>query len=758
MFYYKKILFCILIIASFLCVGAGEYELEEYAFFADTYEEAESIASGRGGELISFCQGIGVLRRKDGEKLQMNAELQGVKLYPDEVFTVDLMEGEQNQREQWHLNVLEAETVWKTSTGKGVTVAVIDSGIDNRHEDLKTGIVYSDTTIPESEYGTGKRFDAAYQGPEDYFGHGTHVAGIIGARNNGIGCTGIAPDCNLISVKALEKQGTTGKGKTSWVASAIRLAIEQGADIINLSLGGSSVKNEMLYTVIKEAWQKNIPVICAAGNISGKQMIFYPGAYDETIAVSALKQMGDSVTFASSYSNYGDWIDISAPGSSIISTIPGGYGTKTGTSMACPVVAGGVALLLEKKSDLSVEEISSFIYSSATDLGDAGKDDQYGYGAINLKQMLFSFENEYMIPQPVIPYEDGSKIRKGTMISINTPERAQKVVYTTDGTEPGADSPVYPSEGIVFGEEQDKITINSRCVMEDGTLGKNVSVTYVFVDCDRFLKKKQGEQKEEFPDYGNYIDEKTGYPYKRYELKVNAGEELEFKIKNNEFSSVLYLYDSLEMKHQIAEGKEKENKNSVLTWKNESNKSKKVYAVIMVADSGKDLGELSYEIAWKVMGKNNSESSGQEVSSQEEDVTEKKAETGESTSEHQNREEKEISEKKQNMENELANQSKIAEEDSSKEEEPVYEEDWLYAMEPEEISVSGNDTISDNMTGENTIGESQKDSVENREEDLWKKLKSDILIIVCFGVFVEIFVIIWYRKRKKKDDRTKSKE
>lgn len=753
----KKIIFFILIITSWFCIAAGEVEMQEYAFFANSYEQAQEIALSQGGELISFSYGIGVVSLRKDINVKAVAGEQGVKLYPDEIFTVDI-ETEAEQPKQWHLEVLQAEELWEKATGKGIKVAVIDSGIDRNHEDLAEGIIYAGTTIPETEYGVGNRFDAAYKGAEDYFGHGTHVAGIIGARKNGVGCTGIAPDCKLISVKALEKQGSTGKGKTSWVASGIRMAIEQGADIINLSLGGSSVKNELLHTVIKEAYEKNIIVTCAAGNIKGTPTVFYPGAYEEVIAVSAVKAAGDYVDFASSYSNYGDWIDISAPGTSLVSSIPGGYGTKSGTSMACPVISGAVALLLEEKKDLTVEEVWNLLYSTATDLGDVGRDDYYGAGVVNLKQMLQSFEEQYVNGRPVFVYESGSKIRKGAPVYIKVPSGVSKVIYTLDGTVPEGNSLIYSEEGITFPKEMETVTINSRCVGNDGTLGEVVSATYTFIDCNSVLGAK-GERQEEFPDYGSYKEEESNYPYKYYELELKTKEEIKFCLEKNDFGGIVRLYESLDMNKLLAEGKEQQDGTHLLKWKNNNTTSKKVYIMIMITDVSRNPGDVSYRFDWQVKKAVSGENS--ENNTSENEVTSEIEESNTQEEIRKEREENSI-QKEEDIKKEEKQNSKKAENETKEgleeEETIVYEEDWLYTMGEETVSqneVKEMDAVSQNHIEKEENGEK---NLENTSQDEWKKMTGNLFIIVGIGLLLEILVILWHINKKKKDQREESKK
>lgn len=412
---------CVLIIAGcYSRLVKADFE-EQFLFFADNEEAAKQMAEEYNAELLHFCSGVAVIRFQNNETpleegsctYSSNERKEGLpKLFPDITYTwempVDEVTSNDSERdsgdsllEQWHLEILNMEEAWKESTGKNITIAVVDSGVDSTHEDLNGALKDVLSTVPEESYGSGKWFPEEYKDNEDHIGHGTHVIGLIAARNNAFGCTGVAYDSSVISIKALENANNIGKGKSSWVASAILSAIEKDVDVINLSLGGSINKDEALYEAVKKAVNHGIIVVCAAGNINNQQAkIFYPAAYDETIAVSALGKQGDSMQFAASYSNYGDFVDFSAPGTSLMSTIVGGYGRKSGTSMSCPVLTGAVALLLQMDreqgtGELTQSQVYNILKESVTDMGNPGWDEKYGYGALDINRMLYEYKKSY---------------------------------------------------------------------------------------------------------------------------------------------------------------------------------------------------------------------------------------------------------------------------------------------------------------------------------------------------------------------------
>lgn len=276
---------------------------------------------------------------------------------------------------QWALTTLNAETVWQTSTGSGVTVAVVDTGVYADHPDLGRseagGVVLSGADCTDSTAicsGTGR-----YDG----HGHGTHISGIIAARRgNGVGIAGLAPGARVLPVRVLTADGF---GTTSWVANGIRYAANHGADVINLSLGLTS-NSAAVSSAIDYARTRGVIVAAAAGNGGRQGDPSYPGALDAVIGVAATTS-GNQVA---SFSTRGDYVDVAAPGESVLSTLPpSDYASWSGTSMATPHVAAAVALMQEERPSLSADEAANALQATATDVGTVGRDVETGYGLIN---------------------------------------------------------------------------------------------------------------------------------------------------------------------------------------------------------------------------------------------------------------------------------------------------------------------------------------------------------------------------------------
>ncbi|VXB67857.1 S8 family serine peptidase [Aeromicrobium sp. 9AM] len=284
---------------------------------------------------------------------------------------------------QWALTRLGAETAWKTSTGRGVVVAVIDTGVKAVHVDLAGRVL------------AGRDFVAPGTSASDANGHGTHVAGIIAAiANNRRGVAGLAPNARILPVRVLDK---TGVGDTANVAKGIVWAVDRGAKVINLSLSSTS-PDTATRAAVAYAIAKNVVVVAAAGN-SGCGLLgsptSYPAAYDGVLGVGAITSGGA----VASFSSCGSWVDVVAPGSGILSTVPtspysalgcpANYCTLSGTSMAAPHAAAAAALEIAKLGSAARQAtVRSLIESTADDIVWSGRDVYSGNGVINPHRML----------------------------------------------------------------------------------------------------------------------------------------------------------------------------------------------------------------------------------------------------------------------------------------------------------------------------------------------------------------------------------
>lgn len=273
---------------------------------------------------------------------------------------------------QWNLPEIATETGWNVTKGsEDIVVAVLDTGVQLDHPDLQGRIV------------EGKNIVDPSNPPEDDVGHGTHVAGIIAAEvNNNEGVAGMTWFTKIMPIKVLD---STGSGSTYSVAEGIIWATDHGANVINMSLGNYA-EAEFLHDALRYAYDHGVVIIAATGN-DNTDRPGYPAAYAEVLAVSAT----DPDETRAEYSNYGDYIDVVAPGTSIPSTYPGSrYAALSGTSMACPHVAALASLIRAANPELTNEEVMDLLRRTARDLGESGKDIEFGYGQIDVKSALQS--------------------------------------------------------------------------------------------------------------------------------------------------------------------------------------------------------------------------------------------------------------------------------------------------------------------------------------------------------------------------------
>lgn len=267
-------------------------------------------------------------------------------------------------------DILNLRLAWNYTMGsKEIKIAILDSGVLSSHPE------FAGRLLP------GYDFVNNDADPNDDYGHGTHVTGIAAAgANNSIGMIGVCPLCSIIPVKVLDQynQGTWGG-----VAAGILFAVDAGANVINLSLGGTA-SSQPVEDAIRYAVQHNVLVVAAAGN--GRSNVpFYPAAMDEVVGVAATRN--DDTRW--SLSNYGSFVELSAPGYAVYSTYNNldnsyhGYNYMSGTSMAAPHVAGLAGLLFSQNPARSIAEVRTLMQSTAVDLGDPGRDDYFGYGRID---------------------------------------------------------------------------------------------------------------------------------------------------------------------------------------------------------------------------------------------------------------------------------------------------------------------------------------------------------------------------------------
>lgn len=309
------------------------------------------------GEVVEFAGG-----------LETDPTTEVVTVEADMPVAVEATATDPKRPQQWALNNVSFESAWETANGAGTTIAVVDTGVRATHEDLGS----------KTEAGADFVTPGGGTGCFDPHGHGTHVAGIASAStNNGKGVAGGSPGSHIMPVRVLDANGS---GWTSDVTAGIIWAADNGADVVNLSLGGSGYSSSMR-AAVQNAVSDGVVVTAASGNANSSTPS-YPGGFPEALTVASTT----SSNTRSGFSNYGPHVDVAAPGSGILST--GGaannaYVTMSGTSMATPYAAAAAAVVKSACPSASANDVVAALTATASDLGAAGFDNYFGHGLIN---------------------------------------------------------------------------------------------------------------------------------------------------------------------------------------------------------------------------------------------------------------------------------------------------------------------------------------------------------------------------------------
>jgi thermitase len=320
------------------------------------------------------------------------------------------------------LNLIEAPRAWDRVTAKrDVIVAVIDTGVDYTHPDLAGAVIKGPDVVNDDD------------DPMDDQGHGTHCAGTVGAAANGTGIVGVAHGASILAIKVLNSRGS---GNNVDIAAGIDAAVKGGAQVISLSLGGPA--SRATRDAIRAATEKGVLCVAAAGNENSKRPSF-PGAQAEALGVGS----SDARDRRSTFSNYGDTIDIAAPGTDIMSlAIGGGYRKLSGTSMATPHVAGAAAVLLSRQPDLGVARLRRILEASGDKV--SGFTETPSVKRLNLARALDLLDNPAVeIPGapagPDAPVEDGQPV----VAELKVAAKSTSAVLTWKTAAPARSSVAY---------------------------------------------------------------------------------------------------------------------------------------------------------------------------------------------------------------------------------------------------------------------------------------------------------------------------
>jgi subtilisin family serine protease len=351
---------------------------------------------------------------------------------PNYVFQMAAVPNDPKFYQQYYLQKIQAPAAWDKTTGSHtVIVAVIDSGIDSTHPDIAQNIWH------DSNGHAGYNFGDNNYDTSDSIGHGTHIAGVIGAvGNNNLGISGTNWSVQIMPVKVVGKNSLT---PSSTVAEAIMYATDHGANVINMSFGAPYIHSQVVTDAIEYAWSKNVILVASAGNkVVGICPIWFPANLPHVVAAGGTDQNDNHPD----YSCTGNELDITAPASNIISIDRGGGYTNgvsnTGTSYSAAVTSGSFALLLSTNPNMNNQEAVNRLEATADDLGTPGYDPLFGFGRINLARAVSSVPTTptpvpsilptptpvYFTPTPTQSYGTLSirtNVAPGVFVPIGTP-------------------------------------------------------------------------------------------------------------------------------------------------------------------------------------------------------------------------------------------------------------------------------------------------------------------------------------------------
>lgn len=437
-------------------VMASDTNTPEYdGYIMKLRDDAFILLSDDGPEQVAFCDGVYLIDDPNDARPYIES---GLVEYIEPNYILELLDdypNDPNYSEQWTLDAIEYPVLYKSGkNGAGVTVAVIDSGL---YAWTEGGQYYGQEDFASISISSKSRNflgqDAAEYYYRDQKGHGTFVASQVAAKaGNVVGISGVSDGVNLMILRCIAANSSktfpfdaaidSNSGSAALVASAIRYAADNGADVINLSLGSSNAGSGVtLGDALAYASGKGVILVAAAGN-AGSSAVYYPAGNESVIGVGSV----DKSLERSSFSQYNSSIDVTAPGGRVYganiysdgtgNALSAGYASGSGTSYAAPVISALAAIVKEYNEALDHDDFMSLLATTSTDKGAAGKDNYYGYGVANARALLAALDAEYSIEYILNDQNDSPATMPEGYASTYTLGRTQDVVLpipTRDG-------------------------------------------------------------------------------------------------------------------------------------------------------------------------------------------------------------------------------------------------------------------------------------------------------------------------------------
>ena len=432
----------------------GEYDAQSIILTHTTHKDAEALAEQMGAALritkdgsfatLTLPQGVTIMDIYSSEaylralpQMVTDFEVRASELSSEEVSERQPMPSKVTPTDKYYstqtyLDYLNLSTAWNKTKGKGITVAVIDTGIDTDHPEFSGRI--SEYSYNATEDKIVKDY-SDWSLVEDEQGHGTAVTGVIAASmNNSQGIVGIAPEVTVIAIKAECDENGIFK-RSSDLVFGLYYAIERDVSVVNMSFGTGI---NVFAQATQLAYDSDIICVAAAGN-DATSALCYPAADEHVIGVGALA--ADSWDLAE-YSNYGENVNMVAPGSTYTTLAGGTYGMMQGTSLSSPITTGAIALFMSQNKYATFDDVTEVLYASCYDLGALGCDWDYGYGALDVSALLLEERGTvtYEMLTDELENESGIFIRNHTLQSLPEPERLYAIFdgwyYDPQCTEP----------------------------------------------------------------------------------------------------------------------------------------------------------------------------------------------------------------------------------------------------------------------------------------------------------------------------------